>query len=88
MFASVPSAPTADDRPCVLIVVGAPGTPEYAAEFRQSADHWQAAADEGRRRIDRDRLERPGRRAPIASGCSAVLAETGERRRASRSGSC
>ncbi len=27
-----------------LIVVGAPGTPEYAAQFRQWADHWQAAA--------------------------------------------
>jgi hypothetical protein len=32
------------DRPCVLVVVGAPGTPEYAAEFRRSADHWKAAA--------------------------------------------
>ncbi len=33
-----------EDRPCVLIVVGASGTPEYAAEFRQWADQWQAAA--------------------------------------------
>jgi hypothetical protein len=34
----------AEDRPCVLIVVGAPGAPEYAAQFRQWADQWQAAA--------------------------------------------
>jgi hypothetical protein len=32
------------DRPCVVIVVGASGAPEYAAQFRQSADRWQAAA--------------------------------------------
>ena len=37
----------ADDRPCVLIVVGAPGTPEYAAQFRNWADQWQAAAKKG-----------------------------------------
>ena len=34
----------APDRPCVVIVVGASGAPEYAAQFRQSADRWQAAA--------------------------------------------
>jgi hypothetical protein len=34
----------AEDRPCVVTVVGAPGTPEYTALFRQSADRWQAAA--------------------------------------------
>jgi hypothetical protein len=34
----------ADDRPCVVTVVGAPGAPEYAAQFLQSADRWQAAA--------------------------------------------
>ena len=33
-----------EDRPCVVIVVGASGAPEYAAQFRQSADRWQAAA--------------------------------------------
>src|SRR4051794_40460901 len=33
-----------DDRPCVLIVVGAPGTPEYASAFRRWADQWKAAA--------------------------------------------
>jgi hypothetical protein len=31
-------------RPCVLIVVGAPGTPEYKAQFDRWADLWQAAA--------------------------------------------
>lgn len=38
------AAASGDERPCVLTVVGAPGTPEYATQFRQSADHWQAAA--------------------------------------------
>ena len=38
------AAAGAEDRPCVVIVVGASGTPEYAAQFRQSADRWQAAA--------------------------------------------
>ena len=33
-----------EERPCVLTVVGASGTPEYAAEFRRSADLWNAAA--------------------------------------------
>ena len=32
------------DRPCVLVVVGAPGTPEYASQFGQWAGQWQAAA--------------------------------------------
>jgi hypothetical protein len=38
------AAADAEDRPCVVIVVGASGAPEYAAQFRQSADRWQAAA--------------------------------------------
>lgn len=33
-----------DPRPCVIVVVGAPGEPEYGAEFRRWADLWQAAA--------------------------------------------
>jgi hypothetical protein len=33
-----------DSRPSVVIVVGASGTPEYAAEFRRAADLWKAAA--------------------------------------------
>ena len=38
------AAAGSEDRPCVVVVVGAPGTPEYTAQFRQSADRWQAAA--------------------------------------------
>jgi hypothetical protein len=34
-----------DDRPCAVIVVGAPGTAEYEAQFQQWADLWQAAAE-------------------------------------------
>jgi hypothetical protein len=32
------------DRPCVLIVVGAPGAPEFKSQFDAWADLWQAAA--------------------------------------------
>lgn len=37
-------AAAADDRPCVVIVVGAPGESEYGAMFGRWADQWQAAA--------------------------------------------
>jgi hypothetical protein len=40
-------ATTDDDRPCVLVVVGAPGTPDYGVQFRNWADLWQAAAEKG-----------------------------------------
>jgi hypothetical protein len=33
-----------EDRPCIIVVVGAAGAPEYAAPFRESAERWQAAA--------------------------------------------
>lgn len=39
-FAAVP-------RPVVVVVIGAPGTPEYGAEFGRWADRWQAAAAKG-----------------------------------------
>jgi hypothetical protein len=42
--AAAPAPAATADRPCVLIVVGAPGTPEYAAMFGRWADQWQAAA--------------------------------------------
>lgn len=35
------------DRPEVLIVVGAPGTPEYGEMFEEWADRWEAAAAKG-----------------------------------------
>ncbi len=35
------------DRPTVLIVVGAPGTPEYGRQFQKWADRWQRAAEHG-----------------------------------------
>ncbi len=38
------STASADDRSCVVTVVGAPGSPEYPGQFREAADHWQAAA--------------------------------------------
>ena len=36
-----------DDQPCIVIVVGAPGSPEYPGQFREAADHWQTAASRG-----------------------------------------
>jgi hypothetical protein len=33
-----------DDRACVLIVIGASGSPDYAGQFSQWAELWQAAA--------------------------------------------
>lgn len=58
------------DRPTVLVVVGAEGTPEYGREFTTWADRWHAAADRGGARFvvigraepsvaatDRDRLK-------------------------------
>jgi hypothetical protein len=41
------TATLADDKPCVVIVVGAPGSPEYPGQFREAADHWQTAAVRG-----------------------------------------
>jgi hypothetical protein len=38
------AASGAEDRPCVIIVVGAPGTSEYEVQFRRWADQWEAAA--------------------------------------------
>ena len=37
-------AAAGEDRPCVVTVVGAPGEPEYAAQFRKSAERRQSAA--------------------------------------------
>jgi hypothetical protein len=34
----------ADDRPSLLIVVGAAGTPEYAAQFKRWAEQWKQTA--------------------------------------------
>jgi hypothetical protein len=56
-------------RPAVVVVVGAPGTPEYESIFRRSADQWRAAAEQGGAAVavvgggsegpesDRDRLQ-------------------------------
>ena len=41
------STPQPADRPCVIVVVGAPGAPEFEARFRAWADLWLAAAAKG-----------------------------------------
>jgi hypothetical protein len=50
-----------DDRACVLIVVGASGSPDYAGQFSQWAELWQsAAAKAGAESILIGRSEEPG----------------------------
>ena len=62
--------PRADDRPCVVIVVGRPGTPEYASEFRGLGRLVEGRRREGGRR-DRSRSAWATRRAhPIAIACT------------------
>ncbi len=36
-----------DDRPTVVVVVGAPGAADYEPEFRRWADLWKQAAAKG-----------------------------------------
>jgi hypothetical protein len=36
------------DRPCVLVVVGTPGTPEYEIQFRKWAAGWKSAAEKAK----------------------------------------
>ncbi|HZW32216.1 MAG TPA: hypothetical protein VFF52_16005 [Isosphaeraceae bacterium] len=48
-----------EDRPCVVIVVGASGTPEYASEFRRWADQWTAAAEKAGAESIRIGLDQP-----------------------------
>jgi hypothetical protein len=43
---TVASAPP-EERPSVVIVVGATGTPEYASDFHKAADLWKSAATKG-----------------------------------------
>ncbi|MDR3635669.1 MAG: hypothetical protein P4L84_17840 [Isosphaeraceae bacterium] len=52
---------TADeDRPCVVIVVGAPGASEYTTQFRRWADLWQSAAQKGSAQVVRIGLDAEG----------------------------
>jgi hypothetical protein len=41
------AAASSGDRACVLVVVGASGSPDYAGQFSQWAEIWQAAAAKG-----------------------------------------
>ena len=47
------------DRPCVLVVVGTPGTPEYEAQFGQWANQWKAAAEKAKAELIRIGLDDP-----------------------------
>jgi hypothetical protein len=50
----------ADPRPAVLVVVGAPGTPEFGQQFRQWAARWEAAAQQARADFCAIGLDDPG----------------------------
>src|SRR6187397_1257117 len=66
----------AGDRPCVVIVEGAPGAPEYSGQFRKWADQWQAAAEKAGAesvRIGRDEESGPADRDRLRT----ALAEKG-----------
>ncbi len=41
------------DRPTLLLVLGAPGTPEYATQFTTWAERWESAAAQGGVRVRR-----------------------------------
>jgi hypothetical protein len=45
------SAAEATERPTVIVVVGAEGSPEYAADFNKAADRWADAARRGSARV-------------------------------------
>ncbi|WP_435015321.1 hypothetical protein TA3x_002859 [Tundrisphaera sp. TA3] len=47
------ASPKPADPPLVIVVEGAPGTPEYGREFRRSADLWEKAAARGSARLVR-----------------------------------
>jgi hypothetical protein len=65
----------ADDRPRVLIVVGASGTPEYRSQFRQWADQWQAAAEKAAAESIRIGLSEPAAGVTDRERLRSVLAE-------------
>lgn len=54
-----PEDEQADERPTVLVVVGAEGSPEYGAQFRRWAERWREAAERGEARYAAIGLE-PG----------------------------
>ncbi len=63
------------DRPCVLVVVGTPGTPEYAEPVPPVGRPVAGRRREGQGRVDPDRPRRPGRRPRDRDRLKAALAE-------------
>lgn len=73
-----------EDKTCVIVVVGAPGTPDYGADFARAARRWEEEARRGGAEVlrlgpaegatadggpsDRDRLEEAIRREARTSG--------------------
>jgi hypothetical protein len=53
-------ASDAEDRPAVVVVVGAPGTDDYAKQFGQWADRWRQAAARGNAEFTAIGLEAEG----------------------------
>jgi hypothetical protein len=65
----------ADDRPTVVVVVGAPGQTEYEAEFRRWADLWQAAAGKAGARLIRIGDGKPESASPDRDRLRSAIAE-------------
>ena len=63
------AAAGAEDRPCVVIVVGAPGTPEYAAQFQPIGRTLAGRRSQGRGGIDLDRPVEAQPAQPIVIDC-------------------
>ena len=53
LFTTLFATAQADDRQCVVVVVGAAGSPEYGARFKRWADRWEQAAHRAGARLIR-----------------------------------
>src|SRR5438874_407640 len=51
LFLSLLLSSQADDRPALIVVVGAEGAPEYGREFATWADRWARSAERGSMRL-------------------------------------
>jgi hypothetical protein len=69
------TAPEAEDRPTVIVVVGAEGSSEYGGDFNKAADRWLDAATRGSARV-----VRVGRDASPATAPATAPAATDKER--------
>ncbi|WP_422927743.1 hypothetical protein [Singulisphaera sp. PoT] len=72
---ATPDASAAEDRARVVIVVGAPGTPEYGTQFQAWAGLWQAAASKSSAEVTRIGVGDPSDKTPDRDKLRAALTE-------------